>query len=369
MVSNYIQNTSVATLPKVYFEVGVHDGNNVIFIKFEKNYQLIVRVKKLVGVKWSNSKTMWYVPDNASYRQQFKIDPKPLHTICPSEIHANNQQAWELYVKLIQLKGYSANTLRTYTNEFSVFLKTLKSTAASSLSNERINDYLHYCITTLKLSEGQVHSRINALKFYYEQVLERSKIELKLTRPKKPLALPKALSFQDVQSILNAVENNKHYLILALTYGTGMRLSEIVNIKLSHIDINRKTIFLERAKGKKDRVVNFPASLENFYTLYLMQYKPKIFLFEGQFGGQYSARSIQSVFLDAKTKAKVITPGGIHGFRHSYATHLHELGTDIVLIQKLLGHNDLKTTLIYTQISKKEISQVSSPLDKLIRMR
>jgi integrase/recombinase XerD len=369
MSTNTIQNTYTKTLPKVYFEPGVHRGNNVIFIKFEKNYELIIRVKKLVGVKWSNTKTMWYVPDNASYRQQFKLAPIQLHNNCPTEIHTNNIPAWELFVKLIQQKGYSPNTLRTYTNEFSFFLKTLKGTSAESLNTDRINDYLHYCITTLKLSEGQVHSRINALKFYYEKVLNRSKIELKLTRPKKPLALPKALSFQDVQAILNATENNKHYFILALTYGTGIRLSEIVNIKLSHIDINRKTIFLERAKGKKDRVVNFPASLESFYTLYLLQYKPKIYLFEGQFGGQYSSRSIQSVFFDAKTRAKVITPGGIHGFRHSYATHLHELGTDITLIQKLLGHNDIKTTLIYTQISKKEISQVSSPLDKLIRTR
>jgi site-specific recombinase XerD len=124
-------------------------------------------------------------------------------------------------------------------------------------------------------------------------------------------------------------------------------------------------VLLAGAKGKKDRYVSLPKSVLDHLRVYYLEYKPKDFLFEGQDGGRYAIRSVQAVFRNAMKKAGINRPVGIHGLRHSYATHLHEYGTDITLIQKLLGHNNLKTTLLYTHVSRKSLAAVASPLDRM----
>jgi integrase/recombinase XerD len=356
--------------PLVTYQLAHHREKEVIFIRFEKNAELMQRVKKLVGVRWSQSNKAWYVPDNETYRTKFNVASKPTNTISQNQQNAispNNLLALKSFLQTLQQKAYSPNTIKTYKTEFIVFLTTIKNHDASLFTNQRLNDYLHYCIYKLRLSENQLHSRINALKFYYEKVLGIDKIELKIIRPKKQKQLPRVMSIEDVQKLLAQVKNNKHYFMLALTYGTGMRVSEIVNLRIIDIDTNRKTVFIRKAKGKKDRVVGFPKSLLQFYELYKLEYKPTDYVFEGQYGGQYSAKSVQEVFQQAKQKAEIENIKGIHSFRHSYATHLHEMGTDITSIQKLLGHNDIKTTMIYTHISQKDMENIISPLDQLIR--
>ncbi|MEA5461656.1 tyrosine-type recombinase/integrase [Arcicella sp. LKC2W] len=141
--------------------------------------------------------------------------------------------------------------------------------------------------------------------------------------------------------------------------------SEIVAIKIEDIDSERMQVFIERAKGKKDRYVNLPESVLLQMREYFKEFRPKVYLFEGQFGGQYSVRSAQQVFSDALQKAKINKTVGIHGLRHSYATHLMESGTDVMFIQKLLGHSDIKTTLRYVHVSKKEVKNIKSPLDTM----
>jgi site-specific recombinase XerD len=153
--------------------------------------------------------------------------------------------------------------------------------------------------------------------------------------------------------------------MLKLCYGMGLRVSEIVQLKITDIDSKNMQVFIERAKGKKDRYANLPESILAQLRTYFVAYKPKKYLFEGQYGDQYSIRSAQKVFSDALQKAKINKKVGIHGLRHSFATHLLEAGTDISFIQQLLGHNDLKTTLRYTHVSKKTIKSIQSPLDKL----
>ena len=153
--------------------------------------------------------------------------------------------------------------------------------------------------------------------------------------------------------------------MLKLCYGMGLRVSEIVNLKIQHIDSKNMQVFIERAKGKKDRYVNLPETILEQLRMYFKEYKPKEYLFEGQYGGQYSARSVQLVFKNAMKGAKINKSVGIHSLRHSFATHLLENGTDIRFIQELLGHKDIKTTLIYTQVSDKSIRKVKSPLDNM----
>lgn len=151
---------------------------------------------------------------------------------------------------------------------------------------------------------------------------------------------------QKCSSIFSVLKNLKHRLILQLCYGMGLRVSEIVNMKISAISSRDMKVRINKGKGRKDPYVNLPDSaLENLRNYY-REYLPKDYLFEGQ----YTVRSAQLVFKQAIKKEKVNKQVGIHGLRHSYATHLPEYGTDISFIQKLLGHNNIKTTLLYRHV-------------------
>lgn len=145
----------------------------------------------------------------------------------------------------------------------------------------------------------------------------------------------------------------------------GLRVSEIVNLKITDIDSKTMQVLIERAKGKKDRYVNLRKSILEQLRIYFKDYRPKKYLFGNQYGEPYSIRSAQKVFSSALKKAGINKVVGIHGLRHSYATHLLERGTDISYIQNLLGHNDIKTTLRYTHVSKKSIQNIESPLDTM----
>lgn len=269
------------------------------------------------------------------------------------------------YIEEIQLKGYSIATLKTYRNEFGIYLNYIKDIPAQNCTVEDIRNYILYCINELKLSEATVHSRINAIKFYYEQVLRRERFMIEIPRPKKPLQLPKVIAPADIKKLFEVTPNLKHNTMLKLCYGLGLRVSEIINLKITDIDSKSMQVLIERAKGKKDRYVNLPQSILEQVRYYFVEYKPKVYLFEGQYGGQYSSRSAQQVFKNALLKAKINKKLGIHSLRHSFATHLLEQGTDIRFIQELLGHSNIKTTLLYTEVSDKSILKIVSPLDKL----
>ncbi len=273
--------------------------------------------------------------------------------------------ALDRLIETLQLKAYSPSTLRTYRNEFAQLLYVLKTTPVESLDPERLRSYFLYCINTLKLSENTLHSRINAIKFYYEQVLKRERFFVEIPRPKKPSILPKVIAPDDIKQLFAVTTNLKHNTMLKLCYGMGLRVSEIVNLKVTDIDSKAMQVFIARAKGKKDRYANLPDSILIQLRTYFREYKPKKYLFEGQYGDQYSIRSVQQVFKSALKKAKINKEVGIHGLRHSFATHLLENGTDIKFIQELLGHNDIKTTLRYTHVSERSLKNIKSPLDKL----
>ena len=283
-----------------------------------------------------------------------------MHKVSPA-----NQMALRLYLETLQLKAYSPSTINTYKNEFMQLLLILGKTDVNSLDADRLRNYFLYCTNTLKLSENTIHSRINAIKFYFEKVLKQDKIFIEIPRPKKPSLLPQTIHVKDLKKLFEATPNLKHNTMLKLCYGMGLRVSEIVNLKISDIDSNNMQVFIQRAKGKKDRYANLPASILDQLRLYFKTYKPTEYLFEGQYGGQYSTRSAQQVFQDTLKRAKINKKIGIHGLRHSFATHLMEQGTDINFIQQLLGHNDIKTTLRYTHVSKKSIKNIQSPLDNM----
>ncbi len=354
--------TEVST-PRIQYEPAIHRGKAIIFIHFGHEKRLNERVKKLVGVCWSSTRKAWYVADIPAYRHRFGLDLTLAGKDVLARIDPVNQPALQRYVET--LKAYSQSTLRTYRNEFAQLLYVLKAVSVDTLDAERLRSYFLYCSNTLKLTENTLHSRINAVKFYFEQVLHREHFFVDIPRPKKASILPKVISTADIRKLFDATTNLKHNTMLKLCYGMGLRVSEIVALKINHIDSANKQVFIERAKGKKDRYANLPESILAQLRAYYLAYKPKMYLFEGQYGEQYSTRSAQQVFKNALLKARINKDVGIHALRHSYATHLLEQGTDIKFIQELLGHNDIKTTMRYIHVSEQSLKKVKSPLDHL----
>jgi integrase/recombinase XerD len=300
------------------------------------------------------SPAAWVSRRAVVYKQQ-KISPSNTHVIPAMEQH-------------LKLKAYSPSTIRTYLNEMAQLLQTLGDIPADQLKPEHLKRYLVYCYEKLGLKENTLHSRINALKFYYEQVLNREKFFWKIPRPKRPMLLPRLLNERELASLFNALSNKKHKAMLFTAYSAGLRVSEIVNLRISDIDSSRMQIFVRRAKGKKDRYVNLSPVLLDILRSYIREShpKPREYLFEsGQTGGAYPARTVQQIFGIARKKAGIKKEVGIHSLRHSFATHLLDKGTDIRYIKDLLGHFNIRTTERYLHVSKKQLVNIVSPFDDL----
>jgi site-specific recombinase XerD len=350
------------------FSIGEYENKNVIFVHFKYSPSLKKELREMFSVaKWSVSKQCWYLPDNNAIRKTVGLAPKTeMGKAVINKIQPVNFSALERLREQLLLKGYSPNTIKIYCVEFSQLLYLLKDVPVDTLTSERLRSYFLYCVTELNLSENIIHSRMNAIKFYFEHVLKREKIFFyEIPRPKKKSSLPKVISKGDIAKLFAQVDNPKHILMLKLCYGMGLRVSEIVNLKINNIDSKRMLVHIEAAKGKIDRYVTLPTSVLDDLRKYYLAFRPKTYLFEGQFGGQYAIRSVQSVFKNAMQKAKINKSVGIHGLRHSYATHLLESGTDMYFIQQMLGHKDIKTTKIYAKVSNRQISNIKSPLDDL----
>ncbi len=353
-------------LSKFTFSFSQHKEKDVIFIKFPFSYELKNQLKeRFPSVRWSSSNKMWYLPDIPSVRNALQLEQRGAEVKQMEKIHIVNQPALSEFVNQLKLKAYSSNTIRMYVSEFSHLLVLLQSFPVEKLTPDRLKSYFLYCVEKEKLKERKLNGKINAIKFYFEQVLHRPKMFFDIPRPKKPVTLPKMLSKKEIIKIFNEVENPKHLLLLKLCYGMGLRVSEIVNLKISDIDSTRMQVLIAGAKGKKDRYVNLPESILSLLRSYYLEYRPKEWLFEGQYGGQYSKSSAQQVFKRAMKKAKVNKKIGIHGLRHSYATHLLEGGADLRFIQELLGHHSIKTTQIYTHVTDVSKAKIRSPLDSL----
>jgi site-specific recombinase XerD len=164
---------------------------------------------------------------------------------------------------------------------------------------------------------------------------------------------------------MDGTTNLKHKAILATIYSAGLRVSELLNLKIKDIDSNSMLIRIEQSKGKRDRYVVLSEKLLLLLRDYFKHYHPKIFLFEGQSGGQYSARSIQVVFKNCVLAAKIDLPVSVHTLRHCFATHLIESGTDVRFVQELLGHASIRTTMIYTHLTDLKKRKIKSPFDAL----
>jgi len=348
------------------FTIGEHKSKNVIWISFPFNQKHIDELKiRFSSAKWSRAENKWYLPDLPVIRTELKIQQKPIGDKLEKQFTAENLLAFNQMSNQLALKAYSANTQRIYLAEFAHLLVLLNNYPVHELTTQRIQDYLLYCVQKLQMKERKMNGKINALKFYFEQVLFKPKVFYHIPRPKKPSTLPKMLSKNEIVRLFQQVSNPKHLLALKFCYVMGLRVSEVVGVKLEHIDRSSGVVLIATAKGKKDRYVNLPESIVQDLISYYNTYKPKIWLFEGQYGGQYSIGSVQNVFKRALNKAGINKKVGIHGLRHSYATHLLEAGADIRFIQELLGHSSIKTKKIYTHVTDNSKRAIKSPPDNL----
>lgn len=274
--------------------------------------------------------------------------------------------ALKKYIELLRLKNYSENTISVYRNWFSIFLKNFPDKKPSAITKEEIMELLMRYKNSKAWSATGQNQLVSSIKFFYEKVLNRTVEMYEIPRAQKPFQLPTVFAEEEIKKIILATENLKHRTMICLAYAGGLRVSEIVNLKLKDIDSKRMVITLRQGKGKKDRQVMLSEKLLILFREYFKEYKPVVWLFEGVKNMQYSARSVQEVIQQAKKKAGVNKKGSIHALRHSFATHLLEGGTDLLSIKALLGHNSLRTTMVYTHVSKKHLSKIQSPLDKLL---
>ena len=372
-------------LPYITLKHLIVNRNKQIGLQFNFNKTIEMVLKGFKDMSWSDEFQLHYLPNtksnldlifnsfrgiawiNCNYfyskkpiklsnqkidLNQFKINTNT-YRLCPKE-----------FIEKLEIKRYARNTTKVYISCFEKFARYYIGQELVSLNENDIRVYLRKLIRENK-SNSYINQSINAIKFYYEIVLGMPNRFYHIERPLKSKQLPKVLSKKEISGIIQNTNNIKHRCIISLLYSTGLRRSELLDLKLVDIDGYNNTIHVKSAKGDKDRVTIISSKLIEELRLYWKQYRPRKYLFEGQTNRQYSSASVLKVIKRAALRAnikKTVTP---HMLRHSFATHLLESGTDLRTIQILLGHSTTKTTEIYTHVTKNKLIEIKNPLDSL----
>lgn len=274
---------------------------------------------------------------------------------------AQNHPLSSLAQELI-IRGFSRRTIKGYLSHNQHFLDWA-SKSARDITSQDIKDYLLY-LKGRNYSNTSLNSVISSLKFYYSQILHR-KLFFNIHRPKKEKFLPTILTRLEIIKIINSTHNLKHKLLLSLLYGSGLRVSEVVKIKIGHLDLSSRSLLVKNAKGAKDRYTLLSGISIKILNIYLPKLAPgQEYLFCGVGDHSHlSQRSAQKVFEQALLVSGINKTATCHSLRHSFATHLLENGVDIRYIQKLLGHSNIKTTEQYTKVARNFLEHIKSPLD------
>ena len=360
-------------------------NESIILIQFPFDKELIGCVKTIENTRWSQTLSSWYVKKkdfnlhrvfnvfkSIAYVDYSALKITKDHTLPKERIKRKAYAKTPIpntYIEHLKLKRYSENTIKSYVSEFKKFSSYFSKHNLETLDKDDIEGYLLYLIQKQKVSASSQNQAINAIKFYYEKILQQPKMVFNIERPRKAKLLPKVLSKEEVFAIISTIKNLKHRCIISLIYSAGLRRSELLNLKIIDLDSSRNLILIRGGKGNKDRQSIISKELFKHLREYYKKYKPKTWLFEGANGGQYSPSSIAKVLSKASKIAGIrrkITP---HMLRHSFATHLLEQGVSFRHIQTLLGHGSSKTTEIYTQVSTQEIGKIKNPLDDFYKTK
>ncbi len=357
-----------------------------IGLKFYQDKVIQSLLKELPDVKWSDEFGMAYVKNtkpnlnlifsnfkgvawiNCAHffpKQKIKSNTKPFSIEQYRNTSQNDtRKVPEVYLEKLELKQYALNTAKTYVQLFEKFINYYKEYELTNIDENDIRNYLKVLVKEGR-SSSYLNQMINSIKFYYEIVLGMPNRFYSIERPAKKQQLPKVISLEEVQSIINNTNNIKHKCIVSLFYSAGLRRSELLNLKITDIDSKRMVITVRNGKGNKDRLTILSQAVLEDLRIYYKEWKPKDFLFEGASSRMYASTSVSRIIDYAAKKAgirKKITP---HMLRHSFATHLLENGTDLRYIQVLLGHNSTRTTEVYTQVAINNIKAIKSPIELL----
>lgn len=370
---------------QVTLKKAVHKKSLRLLLYFKYDDALISLVRRLPQVTWSKSLRCWHMPfsdDNIrkvknvlALQAVFKMDVSlnnsniVVKNLLPKKhiLTATQNDFITAYKKYLYGLRLSESTVHTYSSFVMDFVSYNTDKALADLTNRDVEKFVEDVVVVRALSISTHRQIVSALK-HFAVFVPDCKIEgLALKRPYKSTILPTVLSKEEVIDLLRCTRNLKHRAVLALIYSAGLRISELISLKLNAIDIDRRQIIVRNAKHRKDRHVILAESFLPLLNNYLETYTPEIFFVEGSKGRPYAVESIRS-FLKRSCKAagisKRVTP---HTLRHSYATHLLENGTDIRYIQELLGHARPETTMIYTHVSKMDLLRIESPLDVALK--
>ena len=357
-------------------------GRFGLVFQFDPEINKIVR--SIPGAAWSRQSYCWHVARTQANLNLIMKEAGKIAFIDDKNIRKrSNGRISGKYILLDQLlpmdeahlkklkefmefRRYSPSTEKTYLQIMSTFLRFRDPGAEDACLQDEVIRFVQEYVRPKELSYSYQNQFINALKLFYKEVLNKvAEIET-LSRPRMEYRLPNVLNKDEIAKILAVTRNLKHRAMLSLIYGCGLRRGELLSLKPENIDSVRLLLIIKMAKGNKDRMVPLSQKLLDLLRNYYREYRPKVWLFEGIIkGNKYDERSLQMVLKKSISLAGIKKNVTLHWLRHSYATHLHESGVDIHLIQLLLGHKSTRTTEIYTHVSQKSIQRIRSPFDDL----
>ncbi len=364
--------------------------NDVIYLAVKYSYSRVIYniIKNIDGVWWSNELSYFLLARKRDVLYNFIVKASQSLTIrLYNEIKVSAPEILTLlyeqsyvkkatykscpmeYLKYLLLNNYSKNTIDSYYKFLLRYINYYKDFSLSEINGfgaDRINEYHNLMLNEKDFSVITINQSINAIKLYYNKLLKKELLLTDISRPKKEKTLPKVWSKEDIERIFTAVRNLKHKALLILIYGSGLRIGEALNLRVSDIDSVRMQIRISKGKGRKDRYTLLGGNTLKVLREYYKVYKPDEYLFEGQFGGKYSQASARNILQKSLRQAGITQKGGLHSLRHSFATHLLEAGTDLRYIQELLGHASSRTTEIYTHVSTRHLQSIKSPVDDIV---
>ncbi len=357
----------------------------MIGIQFYPDKIIQALIKELPNPRWSKEFAMVYIVNNKENLNKIFDKFRGIalingNSFFREKVLSNNTPAcinWyrnrvkkasykyvpEEYLLKLELKRYALNTCKVYISQFEKFINQYPDKDIITLSEQEIREYLQLLIKQKK-SNSYIDQSINSIKFYYEVVMGMPNRFYSIERPKKKRKLPSILAKEDILKMINLTKNLKHKCIISLLYSSGLRRSELLELKITDIDSKNMLIKVRQAKGNRDRYTVLNQSVLDNLRKYYKIYKPKLYLFETiEAERKYSTTSVLKIVKQAAKKAKVLQSVHPHMLRHSFATHLLEEGIDLRYIQVLLGHNSSKTTEIYTHVAIKKFKNLKDLLN------
>lgn len=271
----------------------------------------------------------------------------------------------EDFQKILEIKRYSKQTILSYLSHLRLTQVYYNNKSFAVIKDRELFEFVYHLVNTKRISASTQRQVVGSLKLFYKEIYNREIPFKYLTISQRENNVPVVLSKQEIKLILDTAVNIKHKAIISLLYSSGLRIGELLELKIRDIDSERMTIYIKQAKGKKDRYTILSPVVLDLLRKYFKKYQPKEYLFEGQKGGKYTATSSAKLFKNILKKAGIKKQVTLHTLRHSFATHLVEDGVSIAYIQKLLGHNSIKTTMIYTHIANESLIKIKSPLDSI----